>query len=239
MFAIRDGRWKLVAGNGSGGREDPIGQPFERPYQLFDIASDPSEQSNVYDQHPAVAQRLERELERIRSWDRSRMTTDMAVLVALYNGTNGANWKTNTNWLSEAPLVSLWDWHGVTTDENGRVTELALASNDLSGTIPAELGERNLTKLQRLDLSENELSGAIPLTLMTLSQLSVLDIRSTTLCAPADTAFQAWLATINFQGVVCADPPPPPPPPPPPIHGWWGWRWGWGLAKRCRTRPRI
>ena len=209
MFAIRDGRWKLVAGNGSGGREDPIGQPFERPYQLFDIASDPSEQSNVYDQHPAVAQRLERELERIRSWDRSRMTTDMAVLVALYNGTNGANWKTNTNWLSEAPLVSLWDWHGVTTDENGRVTELALASNDLSGTIPAELGERNLTKLQRLDLSENELSGAIPLTLMTLSQLSVLDIRSTTLCAPADTAFQAWLATINFQGVVCADPPPP------------------------------
>ena len=215
MFAIRDGRWKLVAGNGSGGREDPIGQPFERPYQLFDIASDPSEQSNVYDQHPAVAQRLERELERIRSWDRSRMTTDMAVLVALYNGTNGANWKTNTNWLSEAPLVSLWDWHGVTTDENGRVTELALASNDLSGTIPAELGERNLTKLQRLDLSENELSGAIPLTLMTLSQLSVLDIRSTTLCAPADTAFQAWLATINFQGVVCADPPPPPPPPPP------------------------
>ena len=214
MFAIRDGRWKLVAGNGSGGREDPIGQPFERPYQLFDIASDPSEQSNVYDQHPAVAQRLERELERIRSWDRSRMTTDMAVLVALYNGTNGANWKTNTNWLSEAPLVSLWDWHGVTTDENGRVTELALASNDLSGTIPAELGERNLTKLQRLDLSENELSGAIPLTLMTLSQLSVLDIRSTTLCAPADTAFQAWLATINFQGVVCADPPPPPPPPP-------------------------
>ena len=213
MFAIRDGRWKLVAGNGSGGREDPIGQPFERPYQLFDIASDPSEQSNVYDQHPAVAQRLERELERIRSWDRSRMTTDMAALVALYNGTNGANWKTNTNWLSEAPLVSLWDWHGVTTDENGRVTELALASNDLSGTIPAELGERNLTKLQRLDLSENELSGAIPLTLMTLSQLSVLNIRSTTLCAPADTAFQAWLATINFQGVVCADPPPPPPPP--------------------------
>ena len=214
MFAIRDGRWKLVAGNGSGGREDPIGQPFERPYQLFDIASDPSEQSNVYDQHPAVAQRLERELERIRSWDRSRMTTDMAALVALYNGTNGANWKTNTNWLSEAPLVSLWDWHGVTTDENGRVTELALASNDLSGTIPAELGERNLTKLQRLDLSENELSGAIPLTLMTLSQLSVLDIRSTTLCAPADTAFQAWLATINFQGAVCAAPPPPPPPPP-------------------------
>ena len=48
------------------------------------------------------------------------------------------------------------------------------------------------------------LSGPLPLTLSALSQLSVLDIRETTLCAPVDTAFQAWLATINFQGTVCA-----------------------------------
>ena len=72
MFAIRDGRWKLVAGNGSGGRERPRGEPFARPYQLFDLAADPSERRSVYDAHRTVALRLERELERIRSRGRSR-----------------------------------------------------------------------------------------------------------------------------------------------------------------------
>ena len=72
MFAIRDGRWKLVAGNGSGGREKPSGEPFGRPYQLFDLEADPSERRNVYDRNPAVATRLEQALERIRSAGRSR-----------------------------------------------------------------------------------------------------------------------------------------------------------------------
>ena len=83
MFAIRDGDWKLVAGDGSGGRESPQGRPFQRPYQLFDIASDPSEQHNVYDQHPIVAQRLERKLTCIRSQDRSRGLTDEEGVLTL------------------------------------------------------------------------------------------------------------------------------------------------------------
>ncbi len=84
---------------------------------------------------------------------------------------------------------------------------LSLWSNTLSGTIPAVLG--NLTNLQILYLNENMLSEPLPLTLSALSQLSVLDIRSTNLCAPADTAFQAWLATITFRGSVCGATRPP------------------------------
>jgi arylsulfatase A len=72
MFAIRDGRWKLVAGNGSGGREEPRGEPFGRPYTLFDLEADPSETRDVLSEHPDVARRLEAELERIRSSGRSR-----------------------------------------------------------------------------------------------------------------------------------------------------------------------
>ncbi len=72
MFAIRDGRWKLVAGNGSGGREKPRGKPFERPYQLYDLEADPSEKRDVHDRNPGVVARLEQALDRIRASGRSR-----------------------------------------------------------------------------------------------------------------------------------------------------------------------
>ena len=67
MFAIRDGKWKLVAGNGSGGRERPTGVPFGRPYQLYDLHADPEETNNLSDGHPQVVARLEASLEAIRS----------------------------------------------------------------------------------------------------------------------------------------------------------------------------
>jgi arylsulfatase A len=72
MFAIRDGRWKLVAGNGSGGREEPTGEPFGRPYRLYDLEADPSETHDVHDAHPDVARRLDDALEQLRRRGRSR-----------------------------------------------------------------------------------------------------------------------------------------------------------------------
>lgn len=59
MFAIRQGRWKLVLGNGSGGRETPRGKPFEKPYALFDMREDVRERNNVIEEHRDVADRLE------------------------------------------------------------------------------------------------------------------------------------------------------------------------------------
>ena len=82
---------------------------------------------------------------------------DRTALVALYNATGGANWAKNTNWLTDTPLGR---WHGVKTDNTGRVTGLHLDWNRLSGKIPAELG--NLTNLEFLSLNVNQLSGAIP-----------------------------------------------------------------------------
>ena len=105
---------------------------------------------------------------------------------------------------------------GEIPEELGNLTNLQLLyldSNLLSGKIPAKLG--NLTNLEDLFLNRNELSGPLPLTLSALSQLLVLDIRETTLCAPVNTAFQAWLATIDFKGTVCAPPRPPGPVGPP------------------------
>ena len=88
-------------------------------------------------------------------------------MVALYNATDGENWdQRSANWLSDAPLG---EWEGVTTDDDGRVTELGLPYNNLSGEIPAELG--SLSSLGRLILHHNELSGEIPTWLGSLSKL--------------------------------------------------------------------
>ena len=98
---------------------------------------------------------------------------DREVLVALYNATDGANWTDNTNWLSTAPLG---EWHGVTVDESGRVTELHLSAKQLSGTIPVELTQ--LSSLKHLYLLNNQLSGAIPTELARLSNLVNLFLNS-------------------------------------------------------------
>ena len=95
--------------------------------------------------------------------------TDRAALAALYNATGGANWQNNGNWLSNAPMG---EWHGVTTDSDGRVTQLILDNNQLTGEIPAELG--NLTYLTELHLDNNQLTGEIPAELGNLTYLERL-----------------------------------------------------------------
>ena len=104
---------------------------------------------------------------------------DEAALVALYNATDGPNWRRNTNWLTDAPLG---DWAGVSANRitsNDRVvgecvTVLSLGNNQLSGEMPAELG--NLLSLERLDLGGNQLSGELPAELGSLLSLAELDL---------------------------------------------------------------
>ena len=99
------------------------------------------------------------------------IATDRAALVAIYNATDGPNWRTDTYWLSDRPLG---EWYRVITDGNGRVTSLNLRGNLMSGEIPPELG--SLSNLEWLDLSSNQLSGEIPPELGSLSNLRWLDL---------------------------------------------------------------
>ena len=94
---------------------------------------------------------------------------DITALRALYHATNGANWTNNDNWLTDAPLS---EWHGITTDDEGSVTEIYLIDNNLVGTIPAELG--GMHSLEGLYLARNQLSGTIPPELGNLHNLETL-----------------------------------------------------------------
>ena len=79
--------------------------------------------------------------------------SDREVLVALYEVTDGPNWDNTDNWLTDAPLG---DWYGVVANASGRVVELNLFRNDLTGPIPPELG--NLAGLEWLGLARNDLT---------------------------------------------------------------------------------
>ena len=94
------------------------------------------------------------------------------VLAMLYNSTGGANWKNDTNWLSNEEIGS---WHGVETNSEGTVYNISLTTNNLSGTIPPEL--ETLSGLTRLSFQNNKLSGTIPPELGNLSNLTTLNLR--------------------------------------------------------------
>ena len=120
---------------------------------------------------------------------------DRAALVALHNATGGPNWERNNNWLSEVPIS---EWSGVTTDDNGRVTEMRLSSNQLIGEIPPELG--NLANLTWLSLGSNQLSGEIPPALGNLANLSTLFLGNNQLSGeiPPELGNLASLSTLSL-----------------------------------------
>lgn len=82
MFAIRQGRWKLILGLGSGGFTDPKrttpagGEP---EWQLYDLERDPGEQENVFDEHPDIVGRLAALLLRYRAQGHSRPAAPAAT----------------------------------------------------------------------------------------------------------------------------------------------------------------
>ncbi len=95
---------------------------------------------------------------------------DSVALVALYNATNGPDWTNNTGWTT-GPLDT---WYGITLNEAGRVTTIDLNNNNLTGTLPEEIGQ--LSELQSLVLWGNSISGELPIELCNLSNLYNLDL---------------------------------------------------------------
>ena len=139
--------------------------------------------------------------------DGGSVASDRAALVALYNATRGASWSTSTNWLSDRPLD---EWHGVTTNSVGRVTLLLLSDNELTGPIPAELGD--LSNLEWLWLSGNELTGPIPAWLGDLSNLEWLNLGDNQLTGPIPAELgdlsnlqNLWLSRNQLTGPIPAE----------------------------------
>ena len=89
---------------------------------------------------------------------------DRHALLALYHATDGDHWynsqRNQDKWQVDNPGSPIGDWYGVTIGPQGRVTEIDLQGNNLTGEIPKAL--TSLDQLTSLNLLANDLSGCIP-----------------------------------------------------------------------------
>ncbi len=70
-FAIRQGRWKYIEGKPSP-TSNKVSRRDELEPQLYDLAEDPGEQTNLLSEHPEIASRLSDLLNELRTSGRSR-----------------------------------------------------------------------------------------------------------------------------------------------------------------------
>ena len=120
-------------------------------------------------------------------YDETSAATDRMVLELLYEQPEitsnfrktGDTWGNNENWMTTAPLG---EWYGITTNVQGRITEIDLTSNDIDGKIPREIG--NLWHLEVLNLRANDIAKKIPREIGNLPYLERLDLSSNLLRGP-------------------------------------------------------
>ena len=96
---------------------------------------------------------------------------DSLALVAIYDASDGANWKEERRWDLTKPIN---EWDGVKLTD-GRVTQLAITAQGVintSWTLPQAIGD--LTELTVLKLNQCKLAGELPEEVFTLSKLTDL-----------------------------------------------------------------
>ncbi len=140
------------------------------------------------------------------------------ALVALYDATDDPGWTCDINWkFTDTP----GSWYGVSI-RNSHVFEIQLPENEVSGTLPSELGDLsgvtkinllgnhisadippeigNDTSLQYINMGRNQLSGNIPAELGNLTNLLELNLWQNQLTGgiPAQLGNLANLKNLNL-----------------------------------------
>ncbi|MAZ73116.1 MAG: Two component regulator three Y domain protein [Flavobacteriaceae bacterium] len=88
------------------------------------------------------------------------------ALLDFYTATAGEQW--TQSWDINTPVEA---WQGVTV-ENNKVTGISLLFNNVTGELPASIG--NLVHLKTLELSFNNIKGSLPDALGNLKDLEIL-----------------------------------------------------------------
>ncbi|MBV6646982.1 MAG: leucine-rich repeat domain-containing protein, partial [Cyclobacteriaceae bacterium] len=95
---------------------------------------------------------------------------DSLALVATYQNMGGTSWFNQGGWLGSKVV----DWYGVVLNDAGKVIQLDLNNNNLTGNLAP--GIFQFDELRELNLSGNQITGAIPAAIGNLPQLEILDL---------------------------------------------------------------
>lgn len=97
---------------------------------------------------------------------------DIEAVTALYRATGGAKWNNNTGWLKGDPCQDMWV--GLYCSEDGRILQINLVYNQMTGYIPEDLTKA--TMLQVVRLYSNLIGGKLPPGLFQMRALQILDL---------------------------------------------------------------
>lgn len=126
------------------------------------------------------------------------------ILEAFYRATNGDDWTDNTNWCSDMPIDQ---WRGIRTSPDGRVVDINLQNNHLTGVLPSVLV--GLTDLQTLSLHGNEIGGTLPPELAEMRSLFYLNVTSNQIEGEIPSNYpgyikESWLENNYLSGTIPA-----------------------------------
>ena len=104
------------------------------------------------------------------------MIQERYLLMLLYFATNGPKWNNQHNFTtgSQHCQWTLDEGKGISCNTAGHVTLIVLSSNNLFGSLPAELGY--LDSLIHICLNKNTITGSLPSTFGRLNSLQKLDM---------------------------------------------------------------
>lgn len=118
--------------------------------------------------------------------------SECQALLDLYNSTNGPGWTANAGWnLDNFPCA----WTGISCS-GGQVTNLFMFNNQLSGPLPASIGD--LTALDVLNLQSNMLTGPIPASIGNIAGMNSLRLSNNMLTGPIPASISNMTGLVSL-----------------------------------------
>jgi Leucine-rich repeat (LRR) protein len=117
---------------------------------------------------------------------------DKQAIERFYASTNGPQWSNNSGWMKGDPCMDYW--YGLYCSETGRILQINLVYNLLSGSIPSDIA--SLDQLQVLRLYSNNIGGTLPPQLFSMNSLQELDLDFNQITGPLPSTIDMANITI-------------------------------------------